>query len=135
LGTTFAGGPGRHINKKRKIMKFNSTELVAWFNHRVYPMIALVITHFILGGILIAAYGVAGPDSGLPLFIISVAESLLAVLFIVSTVDDMRRLFNDSTDEFKATNFGGGFTGFVTFGVIFSILILAVTVAHGILFL
>ena len=116
-------------------MKFTNTELVAWFNHRVYPMIALIITHFILGGILVAAYGVAGPDSGLPLFIISVAGSLLAVLFIASTVDDMRRLFNDSTDEFKTTNFGGSFSGFATFGVISSIIMLAVTVAHGILFL
>jgi len=35
----------------------------------------------------------------------------------------------------KATSFGSSFTGFSVFAVIFSVLIIAVPVAHGLLFL
>jgi len=116
-------------------MKFNSAELVAWFNHRVYPMIAFVITHFVVGGILVAAFGLAGPDSGLPLFIIYIAMALLTVLFIVSTVADMKLLSMDASDEFKSTHLGASMKGFEVFAVLFSVLVLAVPVAHGLLFL
>ncbi|MGA1024201.1 MAG: hypothetical protein ACO3S8_05900 [Aquiluna sp.] len=116
-------------------MKFNSAELVAWFNHRVYPMVAFVITHFVVGGILVAAFGLAGPDSGLSLFIISIAMALTTVLFIVSTVADMKLLSMDASDEFKSTQLGASMKGFEVFAVLFSVLVLAVPVAHGLLFL
>lgn len=116
-------------------MKFNTSELVEWFNHRVYPMIAFVITHFVVGGILVAAYGLAGPDSGLPLFIISVAIALATVLFIFPTIADMKRLSIDASDEFKATQLGASLKGFDAFAIMFSVLVLAVPVAHGLLFL
>ena len=116
-------------------MKFNSSELVEWFNHRVYPMIAFVIAHFVMGGILVAAYGLAVPDSGLPLFIISIAIALTTVLFIFSTVADMKLLAIDASDEFKSTQLGASMKGFDVFAVMFSVLVLAVPVAHGLLFL
>ena len=116
-------------------MKFNTSELVEWFNHRVYPMIAFIITHFVVGGILVAAYGLAGPDSGLPLFIISVAIALTNVLFIFTTVADMKLLSIDASDEFKATQMGASMKGFDAFAIMMSVLVLAVPVAHGLLFL
>lgn len=121
-------------------MKFNNTELLGWVNHRVLPMIAVLLLHFLLGVLYVVAFGLAGPDSGIPLFIMSVASALFAVLFVFDTIGDMWKLLNgDSTDEFKTTAFAGGGTmskgGFTAGGVIFSILIIAAPVAHGILFL
>jgi len=53
----------------------------------------------------------------------------------MSIIDDMKRLAADMSDEMKATSFGSSFTGFSVFAVIFSVLIIAVPVAHGLLFL
>jgi hypothetical protein len=116
-------------------MKFSSEQLVPWFNHRVYPMVAWVLLHFAMAGVYIIAFGIAGPTSGTPLFIISLAETLGVLLFVMSTIDDMKRLAADMSDEMKATSFGASFTGFAVFAVIFSVLIIAVPVAHGLLFL
>ena len=119
-------------------MKFNNTELLGWVNHRVFPMMAIVILHFLLGGLYVIAFGVAGPDSGLPLFILSVASAAFTVLFVFDTVGDMWKLLNgDSTDEFKTTQFGGAASKgtFIGGAVMFSVFILAAPVAHGILFL
>lgn len=116
-------------------MKLNSEQSVAWFNHRVYPMFAVALLHFLLGGVLVIAFGVAGPDSGLPLFIISIAVALFTTLNVWGTLDDMKRLTEDMSDELKSTRFGQGFSGFSIFGVIMTLLVLAIPVAHGLLFL
>ena len=116
-------------------MKLTSEQLVPWFNHRVYPMVAWVLVHFVLGALFVMAFGIAGQGSGVPLFILSVAESLGVLLFVMSTLDDMKRLNEDMAEDFRSTRFGSNFVGFEVFAVIFSILIIAVPVAHGLLFL
>ncbi|MGA1592971.1 MAG: hypothetical protein ACO36N_06400 [Candidatus Nanopelagicales bacterium] len=116
-------------------MKFTSEELVGWFNHRVYPMVAWVLLHFTLAGVYVIAFGIAGPASGTPLFIISVVETIGVLLFVFSTIDDMKRLAEDMSDEMKATSFGSSFKGFNVFAVLFSVVLIAVPVAHGLLFL
>ncbi|MBT7803381.1 MAG: hypothetical protein HN760_04015 [Microbacteriaceae bacterium] len=116
-------------------MKLTSEQLVPWFNHRVYPMVAWVLVHFVLGALFVMAYGIAGHGSGIPLFIISVAETLGVLLFVMSTIDDMKRLSEDMAEDFRSTRFGSSFVGFGVFALIFSILIIAVPVAHGLLFL
>ena len=57
------------------------------------------------------------------------------LLFVMSTIDDMKRLSEDMAEDFRSTRFGSSFVGFGVFALIFSILIIAVPVAHGLLFL
>ena len=44
-------------------MKLTSEQLVPWFNHRVYPMVAWVLVHFVLGALFVMAFGIAGQGS------------------------------------------------------------------------
>jgi hypothetical protein len=47
----------------------------------------------------------------------------------------MKRLAEDMSDEMKASSFGSSFKGFNVFAVLFSVVLIAVPVAHGLLFL
>jgi hypothetical protein len=70
----------------------DNKELLGWFNHRLYPMIAIVIAFFALFAPFLVFIGAEHPNHDTPLM----------------------------------------FKGFTVFAVIFTVLILAVPIAHWI---
>jgi|TARA_B110000438_G_C15782900_1_gene637047 membrane protein insertase Oxa1/YidC/SpoIIIJ len=110
----------------------DNKELLGWFNARFYPMIAIVIAFFAFFAPFLAFIGAEHPNHDIPLIIVSIAFSVLTLIMVLSTISDMKLLSEDMSPELANSKFGQSFKGFTVFSVIFTVLILAVPIAHWI---
>ena len=110
----------------------DSKELLGWFNHRVYPMFAIVIAFFAFFAPFVAFIGAEHPDLDTPLMIVSIAFSVLTLIMVWSTIFDMKILAEEMSPEMANSKWGQSFKGFTVFAIIFTALILSVPIAHWI---
>ena len=109
----------------------DNKEILGWFNHRVYPTMAVFIGYFMFFAPVLAFIGLQQSDYATALMIVSVVVGLFTLLMTWGLIGDMKTLASCMSRELAESPWGKSFKGFAAFGIIFTLFIVGVVIAHA----
>jgi len=109
----------------------DNKEILGWFNHRVYPTMAVFIGYFMFFAPVLAFIGLQQSDYATALMIVSVVVGLFTLVMTWGLIGDMKTLVSCMSPELAESPWGKSFKGFAAFGIVFSLFIVGIVIAHA----